>query len=72
MNLAAVIVAGGKGKRFGSKQPKQFLLLNKKPMFLWSILAFKSLKQCKQIILVVPENKIKQMQKYKQDNHNHF
>jgi len=65
MNLAVVIVAGGKGKRFGSKQPKQFLLLNKKPMFLWSVLAFKKLKQCKQIILVVPENKFKQMQKYK-------
>ena len=65
MNLAVVIVAGGKGKRFGSKQPKQFLLLNKKPMFLWSVLAFKKLKQCKQIILVIPENKFKQMQIYK-------
>lgn len=65
MNLAVVIVAGGKGKRFGSKQPKQFLLLNEKPMFLWSVVAFKKLKQCKQVILVVPKNKIKQMQKYK-------
>ena len=34
MNLAAIIVAGGLGKRFGSAKPKQFLLLNKKPMFL--------------------------------------
>lgn len=65
MNLAVVIVAGGSGKRFGSKQPKQFLLLNKKPMFLWSILAFKKAKGCKQIILVVPKDKIPEMAKYK-------
>jgi len=65
MNFAVIIVAGGAGKRFGSKEPKQFLLLNKKKMFEWSILAFKKLKQCKQIILVVPEYKIDEMQKYK-------
>ncbi len=66
MNLAAIIVAGGLGKRFGSAKPKQFLLLNKKPMFLWSILAFKRIKQCKQIILVVPKDKISKLQKYKE------
>ena len=65
MNFAAVIVAGGAGKRFGSKEPKQFLLLNKKKMFIWSILAFKKVKECKQIILVVPEYKISEMEKYK-------
>ena len=65
MNLAAIIVAGGSGKRFGSSKPKQFLLLNKKPMFLWSILAFKKIKQCKQIILVVPKDKVLKLQKYK-------
>jgi len=65
MNFAAVIVAGGAGKRFGSKEPKQFLLLNKKKMFVWSILAFKKVKECKQIILVVPEYKLFEMQKYK-------
>ncbi|MDD3052793.1 MAG: 2-C-methyl-D-erythritol 4-phosphate cytidylyltransferase [Endomicrobiaceae bacterium] len=64
MNLAAIIVAGGSGKRFGSKQPKQFLFLNKKPMFLWSILAFKKAKGCKQIILVVPKDKISEITKY--------
>lgn len=65
MNLAAVIVAAGSGKRFGSKQPKQFLLLNKKPMFLWSVLAFKKMKECGQIILVVSKEKIQEMEKYK-------
>lgn len=65
MNFSAIIVAGGAGKRFGSKEPKQFLLLNKKKMFIWSILAFKQVKECKQIILVVPKYKIDEMQKYK-------
>ncbi len=65
MNFAAVIVAGGAGKRFGAEQPKQFLLLNKKEMFVWSILAFKKIKECRQIILVVPEYKLAEMQKYK-------
>ncbi len=65
MNFAVIIVAGGVGKRFGSKEPKQFLLLNKKKMFEWSIIAFKKVKTCKQIILVVPEYKLKEIQKYK-------
>ena len=65
MNLAVIIVAGGSGKRFGSAKPKQFLLLHKKPMFLWSILAFKKIKQCKQIILVVPKDKELELKKYK-------
>lgn len=65
MNFAVIIVAGGVGKRFGSKEPKQFLLLNNKKMFEWSIIAFKKVKQCNQIILVVPQYKLNEMQKYK-------
>ena len=65
MNFAAIVVAGGAGKRFGSKEPKQFLVLNKKKMFVWSILAFKKVKECKQIILVVPEYRLSEMEKYK-------
>ena len=65
MNLSVVIVAAGSGRRFGSKEPKQFLTLNKKPMFLWSVLAFKKIKDCKQIILVVSKEKIHEMLKYK-------
>ncbi|MFA7074141.1 MAG: 2-C-methyl-D-erythritol 4-phosphate cytidylyltransferase [Endomicrobiaceae bacterium] len=65
MNLAVIIVAAGSGKRFGSKKPKQFLLLNKKPMFVWSVMAFKKIKECCQIILVVSKEKIREMEKYK-------
>jgi len=55
MKAAAIIVAGGSGKRFGSKTPKQFLTLKGKPVFLWSVEAFASLKIFKQIIVVVPQ-----------------
>ena len=65
MKLAVVIVAGGSGKRFGADKPKQFLLLNKKTMFEWSIIAFKKIKECAQVVLVVPKDKLQSMLKYK-------
>lgn len=56
MKAAAIIVAGGSGKRFGSKTPKQFLKLCAKPVFMWSIETFLTIKDFKQIILVVPQD----------------
>lgn len=56
---AAIIVAGGSGKRFGSKTPKQFLKLLGLPVFLWSVLAFKKTGLFSQIILVAPQNRLK-------------
>ena len=55
MKAAAIIVAGGSGKRFGSKIPKQFLSLLGKPVFLWSVETFASIKAFKQIIIAVPK-----------------
>lgn len=66
MKNAVIIVAGGFGKRFGSKTPKQFLMLNKKPMFMWSVEAFAKLRCFKQIIVVAPRNMVKVLSlKYK-------
>lgn len=62
--LAAIIVAAGKGKRFGSKTPKQFTNLHGKPVFLWSIQAFRNVKGIKQIVLVVSKDKITSLKKY--------
>jgi 2-C-methyl-D-erythritol 4-phosphate cytidylyltransferase len=59
MKAAAIIVAGGCGKRFGAKTPKQFLPLFGKPVFLWSSEAFASIKAFRQIIIVVPKQFIK-------------
>ncbi|MBN1295472.1 2-C-methyl-D-erythritol 4-phosphate cytidylyltransferase, partial [bacterium] len=36
----AVIVAGGTGSRFGGSRPKQFYLLESRPVLQWSIDAF--------------------------------
>jgi 2-C-methyl-D-erythritol 4-phosphate cytidylyltransferase len=55
MKAAAIIVAAGSGKRFGSKTPKQFLPLSGKPVFLWSAETFASIKVFKQIIVAVPK-----------------
>ena len=39
MNLGIVLL-GGKGTRIGKKLPKQFLLIDNKPMFVYSVEAF--------------------------------
>jgi 2-C-methyl-D-erythritol 4-phosphate cytidylyltransferase len=64
MNTAVIIVAGGKSRRFGASTPKQFLTFFGKPLFLWSVLAFKKVKDISQIVLVVPKEKIQSLKKY--------
>jgi 2-C-methyl-D-erythritol 4-phosphate cytidylyltransferase len=66
MKNAAIIVAAGDGKRFGGKVSKQFLNLNGRPVFLWSVKAFASIKSFKQIIVVVPSDMVEPLSlKYK-------
>jgi 2-C-methyl-D-erythritol 4-phosphate cytidylyltransferase len=66
MKNVAVIVAAGSGKRFGSRIPKQFLYLDGKPMFLWSVDVFASIKSFKKIIVAVPPNMLESLSlKYK-------
>ena len=56
---AAIIVAGGAGRRFGSKTPKQFLNLGGLPMYLWSVKAFRKTGRFSQIILAAPAGRLK-------------
>jgi len=65
MKAAAIIVAAGKGQRFGSRTPKQFLKFKGKPLFLWSVEAFRKLREIRQVILVVPGNMPASMQLYR-------
>lgn len=51
----AIIVAGGSGSRMQSALPKQFLLLNGRPVLLHTIDAFLQSSYQSQIILVLPE-----------------
>ncbi|HRP55338.1 2-C-methyl-D-erythritol 4-phosphate cytidylyltransferase [Agriterribacter sp.] len=54
MKKYAVIVAGGTGTRMGSAVPKQFMLLNGKPVLLHTVEAFLRAYNDLQIILVLP------------------
>jgi 2-C-methyl-D-erythritol 4-phosphate cytidylyltransferase len=66
VSAAAIIVAGGSGRRFKSRTPKQFLPLKGLPVFLWSVKAFRQVPAFRQIILVVPAGKTALFEKYRQ------
>jgi 2-C-methyl-D-erythritol 4-phosphate cytidylyltransferase len=54
MKHTAIIVAGGSGSRMGADLPKQFLRIEAKPVFLYSIDAFQQAYNDIRIILVMP------------------
>ena len=56
MKKYAIIVAGGTGRRMGISVPKQFLLLNDKPVLFYTLKAFLEAYDDLQIILVFPED----------------
>ena len=54
--ISAIILAGGKGSRISKKIPKQFLLLNKKKIYEYSLEIFLKNKNIDEIILVCHKN----------------
>ena len=58
MKKMAVIVAGGNGSRMNSALPKQFLLLNNKPVLFYTLDTFLKAYSDLSIILVLPEEYI--------------
>jgi len=60
MEKIAVIVAGGSGLRMGKNIPKQFLLLNNKPIIFHTINAFIEAFREIKIVLVLPKNNLEQ------------
>ena len=54
----AIIVAGGKGLRMGNEIPKQFLLLNNKPILMHAIAQFHAFDPAISCIVVLPESQI--------------
>ncbi|MDO9374195.1 MAG: 2-C-methyl-D-erythritol 4-phosphate cytidylyltransferase [Bacteroidota bacterium] len=58
MKKYAVIVAGGSGSRMNSNLPKQFLLLNGKPVLYYTIDTFLNAYDDLEIILVLPEDHV--------------
>lgn len=55
MKKYILIVAGGVGKRFESEQPKQFALLNNRPVLMHAFDVFKETEES-EFILVLPED----------------
>lgn len=55
---AAIIVAGGMGRRMGGSIPKQFMLLRGRPVLCWSIEAFHRYDAAMPIVVVLPEEQI--------------
>jgi 2-C-methyl-D-erythritol 4-phosphate cytidylyltransferase len=55
MEKYAIIVAGGSGSRMKTELPKQFIMLHGKPVFQYSLEAFKAHDPLTNLILVVPD-----------------
>ncbi len=53
MKISVILLAGGKGKRFGQK--KQFLELNYKPVYQFSIDTVNKIKEIDEIVFVISE-----------------
>jgi 2-C-methyl-D-erythritol 4-phosphate cytidylyltransferase len=60
-DTAAIIVAGGKGLRFGGRVRKQYLLLKRRPIVWWSLAAFEKSPSIHSIILVVPAEDVRRV-----------
>ncbi len=68
MNIYVIIAAGGTGTRMQSAMPKQYLLLNEKPIIYYTIQQFKKAVPNIKCIIVVPPNYLQQTQKILQEN----
>ena len=59
-SVAAVIVAGGSGERFGHPSGKQLLPVCGKPLLAWSFQAFDAVGQVGRIVVVAPGSRIEE------------
>jgi 2-C-methyl-D-erythritol 4-phosphate cytidylyltransferase len=58
MKTSAIIVSAGKGVRMNRSTPKQYLLLQGKPVLCHTVMAFNKCPEVDEILLVVPEKDI--------------
>ena len=56
MTCGVVILAAGSGSRFGAELPKQYCVLNNKPVWLWSALFFQAEPSVTEIVIVAHQD----------------
>ncbi len=61
--VGVVIAAGGAGKRFGSRTPKQFLNVNGLPILEYTVSLFASLRSVDEIVVVSARNHIPRVER---------
>src|SRR5262245_57302850 len=54
MRAAVILLAAGRGRRMGKGAPKAFRTLGGRPLYLRSLETFRSMKEVRQVVLVVP------------------
>ena len=69
MKSAAIIVAGGKGKRMGTDISKQFIQVKNKPILAYTIEKFIESNLFEEIIVVLPENQLSYFEKEIKDKY---
>ena len=68
MNNIFILLAAGKGKRFGSKKPKQYTIYRNKMLFEHSVIKAEQSHLFKKIILVIQKSHKKHLKNYKKKN----
>jgi 2-C-methyl-D-erythritol 4-phosphate cytidylyltransferase len=61
--IGAIVPAAGAGKRMGSAERKQFLIVRDRPVLAWTLAALQRISWLDHIILVVPEDKVRFVQR---------
>jgi 2-C-methyl-D-erythritol 4-phosphate cytidylyltransferase len=59
MKACAVVVAAGRGARFGGPRPKQFLAVRGKPLLYWSLRALQRTPAVTSIVLVLAPDRVR-------------
>ncbi|WP_294153979.1 2-C-methyl-D-erythritol 4-phosphate cytidylyltransferase [uncultured Clostridium sp.] len=68
--VSAIVLAGGRGKRMGSVQSKQYIDLNGRPILYYTLNRFINNNNIDKVILVIPEDELELCQREVLDKYN--
>lgn len=68
--VSAIVLAGGRGKRMGSVQSKQYIDLNGRPILYYTLNRFINNNNIDKVILVIPEDELEYCQREVLDKYN--